>query len=115
MTDDSTLVPSKPRRTRRTFSKAFKAEVVAIALSGQKSVAKVAMEHRINANQLRKWMTQVKGDGGGQALVPVRVAARPEPSLPGRVALEVALPYATLRFHRPLDTGTVAALLKSLR
>ena len=116
MADDNSLVPSGPRRTRRTFTKAFKARVVRMAASGERSVAQVAMEHQINANQLRRWMTLARGTSATGALVPVRVDQAHES--PGRgvgIALEVAVPGMTLLFHRPVDAEAVATLLKALK
>ena len=39
------------KRTRRSFSREFKAEFVALALEPDASVAQIAMDHQINANQ----------------------------------------------------------------
>lgn len=44
----------RPKRIRRTHSKAFKAQLVGKAEAGEVSVAQTAMDNRINANQLRK-------------------------------------------------------------
>lgn len=44
------------KRTRRTHSKAFKAKLVALVAAGEKSIAQIAMEHDLNANQLHKWI-----------------------------------------------------------
>lgn len=46
-----------PKRSRRTFSRAFKAELVARAERGDTSVSRLAIENGINTNQLRKWIT----------------------------------------------------------
>ena len=45
-------------KTRRTYSKRFKAELVARYLSGDESIAAIALEHDINANLLHNWITQ---------------------------------------------------------
>lgn len=46
------------RRRRRTFDPAFKAEVVAACQHPGVSVAAVALSHGLNANLLRRWVTE---------------------------------------------------------
>lgn len=43
---------------RRTFSPDYKAELVEQCLAPGASVAAIALSHRINANQVRKWIVQ---------------------------------------------------------
>jgi transposase len=68
------------RRRRRTYSDEFKAQVVAACRGTGVSIAAVALEHRLNANLLRRWIDQSEGK------LPRRVLGRPagksEPSLP---------------------------------
>ena len=42
------------RQPRRTFTKQFKAQLVAQVDDGQYSIAQIALENRINANLLHK-------------------------------------------------------------
>ena len=42
------------RRSRLSYTKEFKARIVAQCRQGDKSIAQVAMEHQINANLIRK-------------------------------------------------------------
>ena len=113
--DKRDLAP--PKRTRRTFSRAFKAGLVARAERGDISVSRLAIEHGINTNQLRKWITLARTEGrpATAALVPVGVVDAPGGGTPPGGTLEVALGHATLRFHRPWDPDAVAALLRALR
>lgn len=60
------------RRRRRRYSDQFKAKVVAACQATGVSVAAVAMEHRLNANLLRRWIDQAEG--------------RLPPGMPGRPA-----------------------------
>lgn len=46
------------RRRRRTFDPAFKAEVIAACQHPGVSVAAVALSHGLNANLLRRWVTE---------------------------------------------------------
>jgi transposase len=47
-----------PRRRRRTHSAEFKAQVVAACRTPGVSIAAVALEHRLNANLLRRWVVE---------------------------------------------------------
>ncbi|MFP3624926.1 transposase, partial [Burkholderia sp. SIMBA_051] len=49
------------RRRRRRYSEEFKAGVVAACHGTGVSVAAVALEHRLNANLLRRWIDQAEG------------------------------------------------------
>ncbi|MCP3728752.1 transposase [Paraburkholderia sp. CNPSo 3272] len=53
-------MPSE-RRRRRRYSEEFKAKVVAACHGTGVSVAAVALEHRLNANLLRRWIDQAEG------------------------------------------------------
>lgn len=46
------------RTGRRTFSREYKLEIVQECSAPGASVAAVALSHRINANQVRKWIVQ---------------------------------------------------------
>ncbi|MEM5318633.1 transposase [Paraburkholderia sp. JHI869] len=54
------VTPSE-RRRRRRYSEEFKATVVAACHGTGVSVAAVALEHRLNANLLRRWIDQAEG------------------------------------------------------
>lgn len=54
---DSTLTLKKPRRI---FATAFKQHIVELCQQPDTSVAKVAMQHQVNANLLYKWIRQSK-------------------------------------------------------
>ena len=64
------------RRKRRTFSAAFKAELVLCVLTGEKGQAEVCREHQVSAQQLGNWKRQFlenassafeKADSSGEA------------------------------------------------
>jgi transposase len=50
------------RRRRRTHSDEFKAQVVAACRTPGVSIAGVALEHRLNANLLRRWVVEEERD-----------------------------------------------------
>jgi len=77
------------RRRRRRYSEEFKAQVVAACQGIGVSVAAVALEHRLNANLLRRWIDQAEGR------LPKRPVGRPPvtpPSLPAFVPLALGTP-----------------------
>ncbi len=47
------------RRARRTHSPAFKAKVALAALKGQKTLAELAQQYDVHANQITAWKAQV--------------------------------------------------------
>jgi len=50
----------RSERPRRTFTTEFKQHLIELCQQPDTSVAKVAMQHQINANLLHKWMSQSK-------------------------------------------------------
>ena len=59
---DSTPIHEEQRsaRPRRTFTTEFKQHLIELCQHTDTSVAKVAMQHQINANLLHKWISQSK-------------------------------------------------------
>ena len=47
------------RRTRRTHSAAFKAKVALAALKGDRTLAELAQQFDVHANQIAAWRTQL--------------------------------------------------------
>jgi transposase-like protein len=58
--DLKTVIDSAPtlKKPRRTFTVEFKQHLVELCLQPDTSVAKVAMQHQVNANLLHKWIRQ---------------------------------------------------------
>ncbi|WP_109478945.1 transposase [Paraburkholderia sp. C35] len=80
---------SLPERRRQRYSEEFKARVVATCQGVGVSVAAVALEHRLNANLLRRWIDQAEGR------LPRRPLGRPPatpPSLPAFVPVALTTP-----------------------
>jgi transposase-like protein len=46
-------------RTRRRFSSEFKAKVAIEAIKGQRTLAELAGEHQVHANQITAWKKQL--------------------------------------------------------
>lgn len=63
------------RRRRRRYSEEFKVEVVSACRAPGVSVAAVALAHGLNANLLRRWITERPAGGPGKAVVASRARA----------------------------------------
>ena len=79
-------------RTRRIFATEFKQHLVELCLQPDTSVAKVAMQHQINANLLHKWIRQ------SRSMVP----ALKSPPSPQTDFLPVILHPTPVRQEAPL-------------
>ncbi|WP_333997468.1 IS66-like element accessory protein TnpA [Burkholderia gladioli] len=86
-TIESEALPERRRRQR--YSEEFKAQVVAACQGIGVSVAAVALEHRLNANLLRRWIDQAEGRLLKRPLG--RPPAKP-PSLPAFVSVPLGAP-----------------------
>ena len=68
-----------PRRPRRNHSPQFKAKVALAAIQGDKTVAELAQQYDVHANQITQWKNQLLSrasdafDGGGAVEPPVDV------------------------------------------
>lgn len=109
----------KPARTRRTFSKALKRQMVEVTLDGNESVSVVARRYNVNANQLFKWRNLYQegllhDDGEPTTLLPITVlqneqaiaatpTKQPTKASADTGCLEVTFP----RGQRMMVTGTV--------
>lgn len=52
------------KRPRRTFTAEYKAEVVALYRTTDKSVSEIAKELELTASAVQRWVTQAEVDGG---------------------------------------------------
>ena len=79
-------------RTRRIFATEFKQHLVELCLQPDTSVAKVAMQHQVNANLLHKWIRQ------SRSMVP----SLTPPSIPQTEFLPVILHPTPVKQEAPL-------------
>ena len=101
------------RQTRRTFTKQFKAQLVARVDEDKHSIAQIALENRINANLLHKWVALAREAEQQNAMVPVAIASHN--TVPqSEVSFELSMGCGTLRFSKCWDPIAVASLIKSL-
>ena len=106
-------VDTPKRRSRRSYTKEFKARIVAQCGQGDKSIAQVAMEHQINANLIHKWSQQY-GACDYQPMVAVSLAA-PEIVTPQNNRIDVMIGEVTVRFIGPVDPQNARVVLDALR
>jgi transposase len=55
------------RRRRRSYSREFKAQVVAACQGPGVSIAAIALHHQLNANLLRRWVDQAEAKAAARA------------------------------------------------
>ena len=131
MTSDTPAVP-RERTRRRRYDKAFKRALVEQILAPGASVARIAREHGINANQLFKWRRQfllAEPDTSAPpslteppaSLLPVAVVAeqaRPDEAQAPTACtgmLEIRLAGGEVRIHGAIDPAILRVVLSSLR
>ena len=103
-----TVTPN--RRVRRTYTKEFKAQVVAESDQDDRSIAQVAMKHQINANLIHKWSRQLKATDL-QQMVPVAVNSAAATSKTDNNRIEVLVGNVTVRFFGSVDQHNARAVL----
>ena len=126
--------PEIPRQRRRRYDAAFKQAIVEQTLQSGASVARIAREHGINANQLFTWRRQfLLAEGGTSAppaqtppaisLLPVTLVAdepaaatAPSPaSAAEQGQIEITLAGGTIRIQGTVDPAMLRLVLSSLR
>ena len=126
--------PEIPRQRRRRYDAAFKQAIVEQTLQSGASVARIAREHGINANQLFTWRRQfllAEADTSvppaqtppAISLLPVTVVAdEPAPDTapsPAAVAepsqIEITLAGGVVRIQGAVDSAILRLVLSSLR
>ena len=112
---DPIIVNPAPRRPpRRTYSKEFKIDAVVQCERGDRSLAQVAMDLKINANLVRRWQKELNADPSSTKLVPVNVA-HPEIASETSAYLEININTNALKVVGSVDSNYVAQLVRSLR
>ena len=113
MQETISTVDTPKRRSRRSYTKEFKARIVAQCRQGDKSIAQVAMEHQINANLIHKWSQQY-GPCDYQPMVAVSLTA-PEIVTPQNNRIDVMIGEVTVRFVGSVDPQSARVVLDALR
>ena len=115
------------RSGRRTFSREYKLEIIQECSAPGASVAAIALSHRINANQVRKWIVQQRAGklNATASILPVTIApAGPllAPSQPAsrRVraytagVIEIELDGTRIRVRGAVDGAALRTVLDAL-
>ena len=109
-------------RGRHTYCAPFKAWIVEKAMQLGVSVAGLAMNNQVNANQLRRWV-KLHGDGMGgmtaSKLLPVTIAEHstlpPTTSCAAGAPVEIEVAGAIVRVRDGVTPATVRVVLEALR
>jgi len=90
------LSAPQPPRHRRRHSPEFKARVIAACQEPGVSVARVALEHGLNANMLRQWVKAARAASNRHPtpFVPVALPAPPVASSVPEQAIRIEVPRA---------------------
>ena len=100
------------RRSRRSYTTEFKAQVVA-QCQGEKSIAQIALDHQINANLIHKWCRQFE-QSDQPSMVPVAMAHTAALTTDcSRV--DVLIGEVTLGLVGNVDPQTARVVLEALR
>jgi transposase-like protein len=118
MLKDPDLAKYPARRTHRTYTAEFKAELVAACQIPGASIAAIAGQHDMNANVLHRWLKEHQQSGRHQRIVPNSAAQSllTSPSVPAFIAVKLPA-TATPEPESPdlikieLHKGTVSMIL----
>ena len=87
------LIKAPMRRSRRRYTDEFKKQAIDACLQPGISMASVALANGLNANLLRRWVTERQEEAAGSAILPdQRPLEIAEPTTPGLVPITVAMP-----------------------
>lgn len=118
---------------KRVFATEFKRWIVEQARRPGASIAGLAMQHGVNANQLHRWMRlpHWRGDGAQGAtvpvLLPVSIEVEPTPAMSVSIAtatpvsampatpIEIELGGGTVRVMPGVDAATLRTVFAALR
>lgn len=121
------LVVGRKRNGRCVYNRKAKRALVEAALLPGVSVARLALDHAVNANLLRKWIlayqaeqtASLPGSENPVALLPV-IATDPSIAMPAAVApsldalIEIALGDATVRVRGAVDAQQLRTVIDCL-
>ena len=113
------LVVRGPVNGRRTYGKAAKQALVQMCLRPGTSVASTALAHGINANLLRRWITQYAPAGGGGEASSSSVSLLPVSTTPidarsSDSTIEISFMGASIRVRGTVDARALQIVLDAL-
>ena len=85
---------TRPYRKRRQYTPEFKAQLVAESQKPEASVARIALDNDLNANLLRRWITESKqaGQQPSPAFVPINLPAAVAPAVKNSNCIRIEMP-----------------------
>jgi len=87
------LIKAPTRRGRRRYTEEFKKQAIEACLQPGVSMASIALANGLNANLLRRWVTERQEEMAGGATLPAqRPLETAESTTPGLVPITVAMP-----------------------
>src|SRR5471032_143648 len=91
MLKDPNLAKYPARRTHRTYTAEFKAELVTVCQIPGSSIAAIAGQHGMNANVLHRWLKEHERSGCHQRIIssPIGQALVTSPPVPAFIALKL--------------------------
>ena len=93
----STVRVTRPYRKRRQYSPEFKAQLVAESQKPEASVARIALDNDLNANLLRRWITESKQSDQQlpPAFVPINLPAAVAPAVKNSNCIRIEIPQSS--------------------
>ena len=88
---------TRPYRKRRQYTLEFKARLVAESQKPEASVARIALDNDLNANLLRRWITESKqaGQQPSPAFVPINLPAAVAPAVKNSNCIRIEIPQSS--------------------
>ena len=85
---------TRPYRKRRQYTPEFKAQLVAESQKPEASVARIALDNDLNANLLRRWITESKqaGQQPSPAFVPINLPVAVAPAVKNSNCIRIEIP-----------------------
>lgn len=107
------------QQERRTYSKSFKAQVIAECALSDTSIASVALSHNLNANLVHKWIRlhAQKTIALQTAFVPVKASTPSSiyPAMPATIRIEVPHSKGVVVVSWPAESAAAcSAFLRDL-
>jgi len=115
MTDSVSTLPTV-KKTRRHYSREFKQQVLSACEDPNTSIAQVARDYGINANQIQNWKRQLKKTTSSQAaFIPLVLNDLP-PSPSQTLLVELPSPQGKIALHWPVtELAKLSAFVKSVQ
>ena len=110
----SSVRVTRPYRKRRQYSPEFKAQLVAESQNPEASVARIALDNDLNANLLRRWITESKqtGQQPSPAFVPINLPAAVASAVKNShcIRIEISQPSGPIVVEWPAEQAHQCAI-----